>query len=117
MSQSSVSDLTTEVSVSAIIRDSEDMSNYFIVVENPRGQKCIYCKESWKTLTATTKKAHLSNQKYSNIYKIKLCALVPPDVSTSMINKLREVEEKQIKKSKFNDRVSEEMSFPTTQQS
>ena len=101
MSQSSVSDLTTEVSVSAII--AEDVSNYFIVVENPRGQKCIYCKESWKNLTVTTKKAHLSNQRYSNIYKIKLCALVPPDVSTSMINKLREVEEKQIKKRSFND--------------
>lgn len=109
MSQSSVSDLTTEVSVSAII--AEDVSNYFIVVENPRGQKCIYCKESWKNLTVTTKKAHLSNQRYSNIYKIKLCALVPPDVSTSMINKLREVEEKQIKKRSFNERVSEEMSF------
>ena len=54
MSQSNLSDVTIEVSVSAIIRGSEDVSNNYIVVENPKGLTCIYCKESWKNLTLTT---------------------------------------------------------------
>lgn len=53
MSQpSEITELTSTTSES-------DVSSYFERVET--GVKCIFCKEKWGSLTATTKKAHLSN--------------------------------------------------------
>ena len=73
------------------------MSNNFTQIEDPKGQKCIYCKKSWRNLTATTMKALLSNVKFSKEYKINLCQLVPPNISAAMVSKLQEVEGKKKK--------------------
>jgi hypothetical protein len=87
------------------------VSNNFTQIEDPKGQKCIHCKKSWKNLTVTTMKAHLSNLKFSKEYKINLCSFVPPNVSAAMVSKLQEVEGKKEKKRHFNDRVTAEMNY------
>ena len=111
MSQGNVSDLTSTVSSVTDIDGSDHVNNNFTHVENPKGQRCIHCASSWKHLTATTMKAHLSNVKFSKEYKIKLCPRVPPSVSAAMVSKLQEVEGKKGKKRCFDERVNEEMSY------
>ena len=111
MSQGNVSDLTSTVSSVTDVDGSDHVNNNFTHVENPKGQRCIHCASSWKHLTATTMKAHLSNVKFSKEYKIKLCPRVPPSVSAAMVSKLQEVEGKKGKKRCFDERVNEEMSY------
>ena len=94
MSQDNVSDLTSTVSSVTDTDGSDHVNNNFTHVENPKGQRCIHCASSWKHLTATTMKAHLSNVKFSKEYKIKLCPRVPPSVSAAMVSKLQEVQGK-----------------------
>ena len=107
MSQGNVSDLTSTVSSVTDTDGSDHVNNNFTHVENPKGQRCIHCASSWKHLTATTMKAHLSNVKFSKEYKIKLCPRVPPSVSAAMVSKLQEVQGKKGKKRCFDERVNE----------
>ena len=106
MSQGYVSDLTSEITAVTVPSQSENVSNNFTQIEDPKGQKCIHCKKSWRNLTATTMKAYL---KFSKEYKINLCSFVPPNVSAAMVSKLQEVEGKKEKKRHFNDRITAEM--------
>ena len=64
--------------------------NYSDVID-PKGVKCNHCNSSWKTLTETTKKAHLSNKSFSTRYGIKLCTQVPAAVSLEFTAKLQQV--------------------------
>jgi hypothetical protein len=98
MSPGYVSDLTSEITAVTVPSQSEYVSNNFTQIEDPKGQKCIHYKKSWRNLTATTMKAHL---KFSKEYKINLCSFVPPNVSAAMVSKLQEVEGKKQKKTSF----------------
>ena len=107
-STSSVSDVTCSDEGIVIL---EDLSRHFTVIRDPQRIKCNYCNESWKSLTATTKKAHLSNLKFSSQYKIRLCSQMPANISKIMINKLQELEIKAGAKRNFIDRVNDEMNY------
>jgi len=88
-----------------------DEGSHFTRMENPQGLKCNYCHEMWKTLTTTTKKAHLSNIKYCREYKVKLCTQVSKPLSMLMAAKLDAVQAKAATKRNYFDRVQEEMGF------
>ena len=107
-STSSVSDVTSNDEGIVIL---EDLSRHFTVIRDPQGIKCNYCNESWKSLTATTKKAHLSNLKFSSQYKIRLCSQMPANISKIMINKFQELEIKAGAKRNFIDRLNDEMNY------
>jgi hypothetical protein len=67
-STSPVSDLTShDEDIVALA----DLPRHFTVKLDLERIQCNYCKESWKNLTATTKKAHLSNIKFASQYNIK----------------------------------------------
>ena len=106
---SQVSDLTEITNTTS----QSDESSYFEKLE--KGLKCKFCNEKWSSLTATTKKAHLSNAKYSKEYKIRLCVQVSAAVSNAMVAKLDSVQQKAASKRGFNDRVVEEMNFELCQ--
>ena len=65
-STSSVSDVTSSDEGIVIL---EDLSRHFTVIRDPQRIKCNYCNESWKSLTATTKKARLSSGKKERRYR------------------------------------------------
>jgi hypothetical protein len=89
----------------------EDLTRHFTVIQDPQGIKCNHCNESWKNLTSTTKKAHLSNIKFAAQYKIKLCSQVPASISKLMANKFQELEVKAGAKRNFNGRLMEELNY------
>jgi hypothetical protein len=107
-STSSVSDVTSNDEEIVIL---EDLSRHFTVIRDPQGIKCNYCNESWKNLTSTTKKAHLSNLKFASQYKIRLCSQMPANVSKIMMNKFQELEIKAGAKRNFIDRLNDEMNY------
>ena len=103
-STSSVSDVTCSDEGIVIL---EDLSRHFTVMRDPQRIKCNYCNESWKSLTATTKKARLSSLKFSSQYKIRLCSQTPANISKIMINKLKNnLNENKITKYLFTNKDS-----------
>ena len=86
MSQGNVSDLTSTVSSVTDTDGSDHVNNNFTHVENPKGQRCIHCASSWKHLTATTMKAHLSNVKFSKEY-MRGCWTTSASTSISMMRR------------------------------
>ena len=86
MSQGNVSDLTSTVSSVTDIDGSDHVNNNFTHVENPKGQRRIHCASSWKHLTATTMKAHLSNVKFSKEY-MRGCWTTSTSTSISMMRR------------------------------
>lgn len=110
---SEITDITDGTDISNIDEDfiNPDEGSHFTRMENPQRLKCNHCHDMWKSLTTTTKKAHLSNIKYCREYKVKLCPQVSKPLSLLMVAKLDAVHAKAAKKRNYSDRVQEEMGF------
>jgi len=47
------------------------MDDHYILIDG--SIKCVHCKCTWKTLSTTSKRAHLSNKEFAILYKVTWC--------------------------------------------
>ena len=118
-STSSITPISEITSVSLFSEEELDFSKEYSLINKDKkcSIKCNHCKNNWSSLNTTHKRAHLSDNVFSKLYKVKLCVNVPSKTSKAAVASLKLLQDKRNSKDSIKSQVDSNLMHITTVES
>jgi hypothetical protein len=118
-STSTITPISEITSVSLFSEEELDFSKEYSLINKDKkcSIKCNHCKNNWSSLNTTHKRAHLSDNVFSKLYKVKLCVNVPSKTSKAAVASLKLLQDKRNSKDSIKSQVDSNLMHITTVES